>query len=131
MNPSWEDREALAASRSIGLTVGRLRVLRKLSPSARGALKLARRFGDTLICVRHRGDDRGEYRYTTVELVIDKIPVQPRVERIVWLKLAPREQSKRAMIQAAGGRWDSKAGLWRLPKRVATILRLTKHIVAK
>lgn len=56
-------------------TAAGLRVTRKLSPESRGALKLARQFGDALICVRHRSDDKGEYRYTTVELLVEKTPI--------------------------------------------------------
>jgi hypothetical protein len=62
---------------------GDLRVTKKLSPASRGALKLARQFGDALVCVRHRSDDRGEYRYTTVELLVDKVRVQPRTDQVV------------------------------------------------
>lgn len=48
-------------------TVSALRVTKKLSPETRGALKLTRKFGDSLVCVGHRSDDKGEYRYTTVD----------------------------------------------------------------
>ncbi len=35
------------------------RVVKKMSPSQPGALKLARRYGDALICVRYRHDAQG------------------------------------------------------------------------
>ena len=123
--------ETATSSTTTGTAVSQLRVLPKLSPPTRGALKLARRFSDALVCVRHRGDDRGEYRYTTVELVVERVPVQPRAEMIVWLKVAQREHALQAMVKAAGGRWDPTAMLWRLPKRVATILRLSSRVVPK
>lgn len=60
----------------------RTRVLRKLSPQQVGALKLARRFGDLLVCVRYRHDPDRQVRYTTVELVVDSVTVRRRTLKI-------------------------------------------------
>ncbi|MCK6432721.1 MAG: hypothetical protein L6Q68_06770 [Aquabacterium sp.] len=67
---------------------------KKLSPSSRGALKLAREFGDALVCVRYRTDAKGLYRYTTVELLVDKTEIQPRTDtrrRLLLRSASPRE----------------------------------------
>ncbi|HKX41878.1 MAG TPA: hypothetical protein VJO99_12025, partial [Burkholderiaceae bacterium] len=53
-------------------------VVKRLSPTQAGALKLARRYGDALVCVRYRHDAAGRHRYTTVELIIDEAPIVPR-----------------------------------------------------
>ena len=53
----------------------RTRVVKKLSSQQGGALKLARRYGAALVCVRYRQDMQGLHRYTTVELVVDEAPV--------------------------------------------------------
>src|SRR4051812_41936053 len=47
------------------------RIVKRLSASQAGAIKLARRYGDALVCVRYRHDLQGRLRYTTVELVVD------------------------------------------------------------
>ena len=60
-----------------------LRVSKEFLPGQPGTLKLSRKYGDTLICVRYRVDAEGLHRYTTVELVVDRVPIVKRVDRIV------------------------------------------------
>lgn len=132
MNP----RRDRAAERATAVAAappgaGRLRVTKKLAPDSRGALKLARQFGESLLCVRHRIDDHGEYRYTTVELLIDKARVQPRSDHVVGVRVEAHEKALQQLVRAAGGSWDYKARVWRLPRRVAGILRLTDRIAEK
>ncbi len=112
-------------------TTASLRVTKKLLPESRGAIKLARQFGDALICVRHRSDDKGEYRYTTVELLVDKSPIRPRTDRLVGVRIGFDEKPLRNLVRAAGGSWDYKAQVWRLPRRVVGILKLADRIIEK
>jgi hypothetical protein len=106
-----------------------LRVIKTLAPSDRGAIELARRYGDALICVRHRTDPKGKVRHTTVELLVTSEPIRTRTAKMVWLQTQPHERTLHAMIKAAGGMWDGKRQLWRLPSRVATILNLRDRVV--
>jgi hypothetical protein len=112
-------------------TTASLRVTKKLSPDSRGALKLSRQYGDALVCVRHRSDDRGDYRYTTVELLVEKTPIRPRSDTLVTIRIAPDEKSLQSLVKAAGGKWDFNLRLWRLPRRVVGLLRLTDRITEK
>lgn len=105
------------------------RVVKTLLPTDRGALQWARTYGDALICVRHRTDAKGKFRHTTVELVVQITPVRPRSFKMVHLDIAPHERVLQRIIAAAGGRWDAKQRLWRLPSRVAGILSLRNRIV--
>ena len=50
------------------------RVVKTLLPAQPGTLKLQRRYGDALLCVRYREDAGGTTRYTIVELVVDSAP---------------------------------------------------------
>ena len=109
----------------------KLRVVKKLSPSSRGALKLARQYGDSLVCVRHRTDDKGEFRYTTVELLVETSEIRPRVDKIVGVRIAQNERSLQSLVKAAGASWDSNTKLWRMPRRIAGILRIADRIVEK
>ena len=81
------------------------------------------------MCVRHRTDAGATFRYTTVELLVDKTEMQPRQAKMVNVRVNPKEFGLRTVVRAAGAVWDSKLGLWRIPKRVATVLRLTGRIV--
>lgn len=108
----------------------RFRVLKTLRPDDRGALALARRYGDALICVRHRADARGKVRHVTVELLIDSVPIQARARPMVHLRVGHGERSLSAMLRAAGGSWNPSTRTWILPSRVATILNLRHRIVS-
>ena len=114
-----------------GSEAASLRVVKKLAISSRGALTLARQFGETLVCVRHRVDAKGEFRYTTVELLVDKVPIRPRNEALVGVRIGPYERSLQTIVRAAGASWDHKTKLWRMPKRLVGILRLTARITDK
>lgn len=111
--------------------ISRLRVTRKLAVTNRGALKLAQRFGEALVCVRQRMDDRDRCRYTTVELLVDKTVVRRRADRIVGVRIELNESVLRIAACAAGAIWDAHAGLWRLPRQAAAALELTDRIATE
>lgn len=114
-----------------GSEAARLRVVKKLPIASKGAIKLAKQFGETLVCVRHRVDANAAFRYTTVELLVEKVPIRPRVETMVLVRIGTGEASLQQVVKAAGAKWDFSTRLWRMPKRVAGILRLTQRIVRK
>ncbi len=105
------------------------RVVKTLAPTDRGAMTLAAHYGEALVCVRHRTDAKGKLRHTTVELLVDTKPIRPRSVAMVHIRTEPQERTLHAVIRQAGGRWDPKTRLWRLPKRVAGILSLRDRIV--
>lgn len=82
-----------------GTEAASLRVVKKLAVSSRGAIKLAQQFGETLVCVRHRVDSKGEFRYTTVELLVDKAPIRPRVEAMVGVRIGGNELSLQRVVK--------------------------------
>jgi hypothetical protein len=53
-----------------------LRTRLTLAPGQNGTKKLARRFGERLICVRYRYDEVTKRRFKTVELVVDEGKLQ-------------------------------------------------------
>ena len=114
-----------------GSEAASLRIVKKLAVSSRGALTLARQFGETLVCVRHRVDAKGEFRYTTVELLVEKAPIRPRNEVVVGIRIGPYEHSLQTIVKAAGATWDYKTKLWNMPRRLAGILRLAARITQK
>ncbi len=105
------------------------RVIKTLRPTDRGALSLAQRYGSALVCVRHRTDGKGKFRHTTVELLIESTPIRPRAIKLVNVRTAPHERDLNAMIKTAGGIWDYKLRIWKLPRRIATLLNLRARIV--
>ena len=121
--------KAPATKSTPGALASKLRVTKKLATDNRGAIKLAQQFGEALVCVRHRVDSEAEFRYTTVELLVEKVAMRPRETKMVHIRVNPKEYGLRTIVRAAGGAWDSKVGHWKIPKRVATVLRLSRRIV--
>lgn len=109
--------------------IGLMRVIKKLSPSSRGAIKLHEQFGDALLCVRHRVDAAAKIRYTTVELLVARAPIKPRSHKLVGVRIAVQERSLQHVIKAAGGVWDGREQVWKVPQRLVSILRLTDRLV--
>lgn len=105
------------------------RVMKTLAPTDRGAITWAQHYGEALVCVRHRTDAKGKVRHTTVELVVQSTPIKPRTAKTVQVRIDPHERPLHAMVRTAGGIWDPKTRLWRLPSRVATILNLRSRVV--
>jgi hypothetical protein len=112
-------------------SVGKMRVIKKLAPTSRGAIKLAEQFGNTLLCVRHRVDAKACFRYTTVELLVARAPIKVQSQRYVEVKIDWTEASLRQIVKEAGAKWDGNAKVWRMPRRLAGILRLTDRIDRK
>jgi hypothetical protein len=109
----------------------RWRVAKKLLPGQPGTLKLARRYGEALVCVRYRRDARGLHRCTTIELVVEDAPVVSRSDRIVGVRVRLEECELRDKVKQTGATWDRDAKLWRMPLRAATRLGLKERIVDK
>lgn len=106
-------------------------VVKRFSAMQPGALKLARRFGDALVCVRYRHDPEGSYRYTTVELVVDEAPVARRADpdEAVMVHLAFGDTQLQQAARAHGARWDTRQRLWSMPRKTAKKLKLLACVV--
>lgn len=108
-----------------------LRVIKTLSPQDRGAIGLTERYGDALLCVRHRTDAAGKVRFVTVELLVDRKPIKPRTDKTVEIRIGFDEHALQTLVRTAGGRWDSRKRLWHLSRSAARILGLKGRIVEK
>ena len=95
---------------------------------ARGAIKLARKFGDALVCVRYRLSPDGAERMTTVELVVDRDTVQSKANPPVAVKIYPSESKLRAQAQAKGAWFNPQTRLWQMRQNDAHALGLAKRI---
>lgn len=108
-------------------------VVKTLWPAQAGAIKLARRYGPTLVCVRYRHDAAGRLRYTTVGLIVEEAPIQhrPNERSLVKVRIAWSETSMQARAKAMGAKWDASTRLWTMSVRVARTLGLTERIRPK
>lgn len=110
---------------------GPLRVVKTLQPLQPGTLKLVERYGESLLCVRHRQDASRTRRYTTVELIVESRTTRGRAadRRMVDVRIEWREATLRARAKALGAQLDPVTALWHMPFRAARILGLTERIV--
>jgi hypothetical protein len=102
--------------------LGCWRIAKKIKPSERGAIKLARTHGSELLCVRYRENADGTERITTVELIVERAVIQKREDPVVAFKLKSEESELRQMVQAKGGRYDGRRHMWKL--RRSEVIRL-------
>lgn len=125
--------------RRAGSDVSAYKVIKKLSPEKPGAIKLAHRYGDALVCVRHRLDASGQTRVTTIELIVEQAAVQARkraapdaaarsVPVVVGVQIAWDEKPLQQAAKGAGATWDAAARMWRMPESVARALGLADRI---
>lgn len=110
----------------------RTRVIKKYPPHQPGARKLALRYGEALVCVRHRHAFDGKTRYTTVELLVEQLPIASRKASapLVAIRLDSRESEVRRQVISQGGRWDMHLRVWWIARDAAVRLRLTDRVVA-
>ncbi len=102
-------------------------VLKKLSPTAAGAKRLATRYGQSLVCVRYREDPVRGRRLTTVELIVDERPLPPSLA----VRVAFGETELRNAVKAAGGTWDARRKLWLLSRAAVRKLKLAHRVVTE
>ena len=93
-----------------------------LKPGQKGTKRLVARYGDQLVRVRYRYDPERNMRYTTVELIVDRIAWTPskifdRLDQsdLVRVKVFYREAA-RTKVWNTGGRWLKERKLWELPR---------------
>lgn len=108
-----------------------LRVIKKIAPRNRGAKALTERFGDQLVCVRHRLDATGTKRLTTVELIVSESVISRRPGPTVDIDVHPREKDLVAKLKAAGARWHKDELVWSLRRSTAIALGLKTRIVPR
>lgn len=106
-------------------------VAKTLWPSQPGTLKLLRRYGDALLCVRYRHDASGLTRYTTVELVIDRTLVTGRrIDRqLFWVNIPYTDRHLQSEARKYDARWDPATGRWLMPGAVVKVLGLESSAV--
>lgn len=97
-------------------------VAKKIKPSQRGAIKLARSYGSELLCVRYRENPEGTERLTTIELVVERAVIQKREDPIVSFKIKQDELELRRHAMARGAKYDARTYMWRLPR--SEVLRM-------
>jgi hypothetical protein len=85
-----------------GRAASSFKVTKKLPPGTPGSQKLLQRFGEALVCVRHRVTPDGEARCTTVELVLEQVPIRSRTDQLVGVQVGYGGKALQSQVKAAG-----------------------------
>jgi hypothetical protein len=104
-----------------------MRVRLTLKPGQRGTKQFVEEYGDRLVCVRYRYDDKLRKRYKTVELIVDEAdwPDQHApMDALVVGVLVAREETDRSGRSGNCGTTGSSAwnlkGAWCGTRRATT-----------
>jgi hypothetical protein len=89
-----------------------------LKPGQKGTKRLLEQYGDKLLCVRYRYDEKRQVRIKTVEIIVSETPctssVRYRDNDIVNLMVPFAMKALRDRLRAAGGRWNPGARIWQV-----------------
>ena len=90
-----------------------------LKPGQKGTRRLMEKYGDSLLCVRYRYDEKRGLRLKTVEIIVEAKPgtlsFRYRYTDIVAVMVPYNAKALREQLKAVGGRWNPEEKLWRVP----------------
>ena len=92
-----------------------------LKPGQRGALRLVEIYGEKLLCVRYRYDEKRGVKLKTVEIIVDEKPLRhPRYndDDIVPISVAFDETELRELLKRIRARWEPQIKVWFAPYRL-------------
>lgn len=92
-----------------------------LKPGQKGTMRLVEQYGDALLCVRYRYDEKRGVRLKTVELVVEERPQRlPRFRDsdVVPVAVAFEEVELREQLRVMRAKWDPQVKLWFVPYRL-------------
>ena len=104
-----------------------------LKAGQEGTKRLTKKYGDALVCVRLRYDEKAGKRFKTVELIeeeADWTPPPPRfaANALVPLRIAASNMTLRAKVKAAGGKWMPEDEFWYVRNAAITGSQLENYI---
>jgi hypothetical protein len=111
-----------------------MKIRRKLTPGEPGTKKWTQKYGDNLVCVRYRYDEKSSKKITTVEIIVNESVWQKNEQnipknKIMRIRVNYGELNTARLVKAAGGRWNKQAKIWELPYKEVKALGLEKRIV--
>lgn len=104
-----------------------------LKPGQKGTKQLCEKYGEALLCIRFRYDEKTGKRFKTVELIVEKTYWEPpppkyKPDTLVPLRIEAADTLMRTKVKAAGGRWFPEELLWYVRYGAIAGGSLEKHI---
>lgn len=106
----------------------------RLKPGQRGTKTLVEKYGDALVCVRYRYDEKSRTRLKTVELIVERkeLPVPRQAlqdDPLVPVRISYGQRKLGIMAKTMGGTWDPDVKLWYIQHDKIKGTELEKHII--
>jgi hypothetical protein len=104
-----------------------------VKPGQKGTRRLVERFGDALLCVRYRFDEKRGVKLKTAEIIVEERPVNPprfREGDVVPVSVGYDEVELREQLRAMRAKWDPQVKLWFVPYRLIRGTALEARIKA-
>ncbi|WP_157039973.1 hypothetical protein [Pelobacter propionicus] len=90
-----------------------------VKPGQKGSKRLVEQYGDRLLCVRYRYDEKRRIRLKTVEIIVEERPWQPPFRycdnELVPLTVGYEETELREKLRGLRAKWDPDARVWLVP----------------
>lgn len=105
-----------------------------LKPGQKGTGRLVEQYGESLLCVRYRYNEKCGVKLKTVEIVVDERAVQvPRFKDgdVVPVSVAFEEMELREQLRKLRAKWDPQLKVWFVPYRLIRGTELESRITAK
>lgn len=104
------------------------KVTKKLLSGSTGAQMLKDRFGEALVCFRHRITPDSKNHSPTLELLVGHIPVRRRESTVIGVQSALGESELRVLVRAAGASWDPSSQFRKMPLVIAEAVALKERV---
>lgn len=92
-----------------------------MKPGQKGTLRLVEKYGDALLCVRYRYDEKRSRRIKTVEIMVEESPVGSSRHKdgdVVQVYVSFEEVELREQLRSLRARWDAQLKVWLVPYRL-------------
>lgn len=104
-----------------------------LKPGQKGTRRLVEKYGDALLCVRYRYDEKRGIRLKTVEIIVEEKPdSSPRHKDgdVVPVLVSFDEVELREQLRNMRARWDAQQKVWFAPYQLIRGTLLESRIAA-
>jgi len=111
-----------------------LKTKRTILPGKMGTKKWVKKYGDKLVCVRYKYDDKTQKRLTTIELIVEEQNWKPNTgvipkNKIVYIGIKYGEVELARKAKALGGKWNKQKRVWELAYGKVQALGIAKRIM--
>lgn len=104
-----------------------------LKPGQKGTRRLVEQYGESLLCVRYRYDQKRGVRLKTVEIVVEEksVPTRYKDDDVVPVSVTFDEVVLREQLRKMRGKWDPQLKVWFVPYRLIHGTELESRIATE